>query len=291
MGRKAVTFSDRPGFEARWRSLLEEKGFSVLSAAPDALPDNVAPGFVAIFDATAPAYDEDELLAAVGFAKARGAYTVLCAGDGSEPCAVADDDLFQELANGMIARNRHDRVRLAGALFRRTDASRSHRFEFVTVAPGGTELLAVLGDARCVTLSRPTGEMDDGSDVVEIALSEDAKHAELKLQSGKQLRLDANAVASHVGEAPNRKNGAGKTAAGEASAKPFLVEGPQLGARLRELRKAAGLTQAELARRTGIHRPNIARVEAGRHTPSLETLARLAEAIGVPTTDVFSQAD
>ena len=65
------------------------------------------------------------------------------------------------------------------------------------------------------------------------------------------------------------------------------MEGPRLGARLRQLRKAAGLTQAELARRTGIHRPNIARVEAGRHTPSLETLARLASAIGVPTTAVL----
>ena len=66
------------------------------------------------------------------------------------------------------------------------------------------------------------------------------------------------------------------------------VDGARLGARLRELRLAAGLTQAELARRTGIHRPNIARVEAGRHTPSLETLARLASAIGVPTTVVLS---
>ena len=65
------------------------------------------------------------------------------------------------------------------------------------------------------------------------------------------------------------------------------VDGVRLGARIRELRLAAGLTQAELARRTGIHRPNIARVEAGRHTPSLETLARLASAIGVPTTRVL----
>jgi DNA-binding XRE family transcriptional regulator len=66
------------------------------------------------------------------------------------------------------------------------------------------------------------------------------------------------------------------------------IDGARLGARLRELRVEAGLTQAELARRTGIHRPNIARVEAGRHTPSLETLARLASAIGVPTTRVLT---
>ncbi|MCA9606566.1 MAG: helix-turn-helix transcriptional regulator [Myxococcales bacterium] len=67
------------------------------------------------------------------------------------------------------------------------------------------------------------------------------------------------------------------------------VDGVRLGQRIRELRLAAGLTQAELARRTGIHRPNIARVEAGRHTPSLETLARLASAIGVPTTAVLDE--
>ena len=65
------------------------------------------------------------------------------------------------------------------------------------------------------------------------------------------------------------------------------INGEKLGARLRELRLAAGLTQAELARRTGIHRPNIARVEAGRHTPSLDTLARIANAIGVSTTHVL----
>ncbi|MBX3275775.1 MAG: helix-turn-helix transcriptional regulator [Sandaracinaceae bacterium] len=72
-----------------------------------------------------------------------------------------------------------------------------------------------------------------------------------------------------------------------ASHAPVGIDGVRLGQRIRELRLAAGLTQAELARRTGIHRPNIARVEAGRHTPSLETLARLASAIGVPTTAVL----
>ncbi|MBX3248300.1 MAG: helix-turn-helix transcriptional regulator [Myxococcales bacterium] len=66
------------------------------------------------------------------------------------------------------------------------------------------------------------------------------------------------------------------------------IDGARLGARLRALRLEAGLTQAELARRTGIHRPNIARVEAGRHTPSLETLTRLATAIGVPATRVLA---
>jgi len=62
----------------------------------------------------------------------------------------------------------------------------------------------------------------------------------------------------------------------------------KIGERLRFLRLSVGLTQAELARRSGIKRPNIARLEAGRHTPSLETLGRLASAIGIPTARVFS---
>ncbi len=41
------------------------------------------------------------------------------------------------------------------------------------------------------------------------------------------------------------------------------------------MRLAAGLTQSELARRTGVAQPNIAAYEAGRRTPSDEMLARL----------------
>ena len=103
-----------------------------------------------------------------------------------------------------------------------------------------------------------------------ITLADDATEVCLELASGKAFRLQALSLsASAHGDIP--------------------IDGARLGARLRELRLEAGLTQAELARRTGIHRPNIARVEAGRHTPSLETLARLATAIGVPTTRVLSQ--
>ncbi len=47
---------------------------------------------------------------------------------------------------------------------------------------------------------------------------------------------------------------------------------------LATLRREAGLTQAELARRAGTSQPAIARLEAGRASPSLETLERLAGA-------------
>ncbi len=46
------------------------------------------------------------------------------------------------------------------------------------------------------------------------------------------------------------------------------------------LRKQAGVTQEELARRTGISRPNIARMENGSYNPTVEMLVRLAAGIG-----------
>lgn len=48
----------------------------------------------------------------------------------------------------------------------------------------------------------------------------------------------------------------------------------------REARRAAGLTQRELAERTGISPSSIARVERGRMEPTLDLLERLVEGCG-----------
>lgn len=55
----------------------------------------------------------------------------------------------------------------------------------------------------------------------------------------------------------------------------------ELGERIRALREANGLSQAELARLIGSTQPSIARLEAGRVSPTLETLDRVAAALGV----------
>ncbi len=50
--------------------------------------------------------------------------------------------------------------------------------------------------------------------------------------------------------------------------------------RLRHLREARGLTQADLAARAGLHRMAVAKLEQGTRQPSLATAAALAGAIG-----------
>jgi transcriptional regulator with XRE-family HTH domain len=55
-----------------------------------------------------------------------------------------------------------------------------------------------------------------------------------------------------------------------------MVEQRTLG----DLRNAAGLTQEELATRAGVARTTIAKLELGDHQPNLDTVRKLAAALG-----------
>lgn len=60
--------------------------------------------------------------------------------------------------------------------------------------------------------------------------------------------------------------------------------------RLREARKARGMTQAELARTLEIHEVELARYERGRFKPRQERAERLAQALSVsPAWLVFGE--
>jgi ribosome-binding protein aMBF1 (putative translation factor) len=55
----------------------------------------------------------------------------------------------------------------------------------------------------------------------------------------------------------------------------------ELGEAVRQRREELGLTQAELAERTGLKQPAVARFEAGGTMPTIPMLERLAEALEV----------
>ena len=70
---------------------------------------------------------------------------------------------------------------------------------------------------------------------------------------------------------------------------------PLIARQLTYLRRQHGWSQSELSRRTGIHQPDISRIEAGVITPNEATLVRLATSLGyrlvlIPQPDV-EQAD
>jgi DNA-binding XRE family transcriptional regulator len=63
----------------------------------------------------------------------------------------------------------------------------------------------------------------------------------------------------------------------------------RFGARLRQLRKHAGLSQEELGQRSGLDRTYVSSVERGRRNVGLKNVHALASAMGVPVVALFSE--
>jgi len=64
--------------------------------------------------------------------------------------------------------------------------------------------------------------------------------------------------------------------------------GLAIGRRVRELRTAAGISQEALAHRLQLHRNYVGYVERGERSLSLDTLARVARALGVSLAEFFA---
>ncbi len=56
---------------------------------------------------------------------------------------------------------------------------------------------------------------------------------------------------------------------------------------IKRLRKEQGLTQEALAKRTGVTREYITRLELGRHDPMFSTLVKLAKALKVKVAELL----
>lgn len=63
---------------------------------------------------------------------------------------------------------------------------------------------------------------------------------------------------------------------------------PKQGARLAQLRKAAGLSQYELADQIGVPQPNIAFWEQSEKPPRSEVLPKMAKALGVTVEELLN---
>jgi transcriptional regulator with XRE-family HTH domain len=66
---------------------------------------------------------------------------------------------------------------------------------------------------------------------------------------------------------------------------PGLAE--RVGARIRELRLDAEMTQRQLADRIGVHRPVMGRIERGIHQTDLRTIALIADVLGLDVATVL----
>lgn len=64
-------------------------------------------------------------------------------------------------------------------------------------------------------------------------------------------------------------------------------ESDSIGGRLRETRLASGFSQSMLERKSGVPKSMLSRYENGHLLPSMRTLRRLADAIGIPAASLL----
>ena len=63
------------------------------------------------------------------------------------------------------------------------------------------------------------------------------------------------------------------------------------GQTLRRVRKAAGLSQEQLALEASVQRNFISLIETGRNQPTLGTISKLARALGMKASELVAEAE
>jgi len=156
------------------------------------------------------------------------------------------------------------------SLARKTLENTEARIWAASYDAGRDAFRVAMEDGRIVLLKRPLPE-DDGSEVMDIFLEGDGEVFTVVQASGNAFSVPWDAIANLAAES---------RLSGDATV------GKRIGQRVKALRQQNGLTQARLAALTGLKRPNIARLEAGAHVPSILLLERLAQALRVPLSDL-----
>jgi transcriptional regulator with XRE-family HTH domain len=145
------------------------------------------------------------------------------------------------------------------------------------------EFLTFFRDGHVYRLARQLVPDDDGTDVLGVRVESDGSAFFVRLASGKTLEIPWDFVLYQL--EPTYPFFKGRVREGSQE------EGAlRIGRRVRELREGKDLTTYELAKRSGIHRPNISRIESGKHVPTLDTLMRLAQALGVSVAGLVAEA-
>jgi transcriptional regulator with XRE-family HTH domain len=72
----------------------------------------------------------------------------------------------------------------------------------------------------------------------------------------------------------------------EPSPPKLRLHSEYLGGTIKKKRTEKGLTQAQLAEKSGLQQSHISRLEAGRYSPSWKTLGKIAEALGIEIGDL-----
>lgn len=149
-------------------------------------------------------------------------------------------------------------------------ASNELRFRHVGLSSDGTVVFCEMDNGK--THAMPLQVLDRAEDwnpkakPTKIEIIHDGYAAFVKFDSGETIDFPADFV-QHLCD---------------PSYSHYIGRGPvvsDVGARIREIRQARGLTLEALASKCGIAKPNLSRLETGKVTPKFETLRAIAAAL------------
>jgi DNA-binding Xre family transcriptional regulator len=172
---------------------------------------------------------------------------------------------------------------LVGALRARLDPKAARTLADVRYERTEAAFFVTFRSGKAYELSRKVIETDDGSRVIgEPRIIDGGETFEVRQASGNTYQVPWDAVLYN--QEPSYPYHKGRTEQREREAR----SAERIALRVRREREARGWSLGELCRRTGMQPPNLSRLESGKHMPSLETLERVAGALGVRVADLVA---
>ncbi|OGC01887.1 MAG: hypothetical protein A3G35_02270 [candidate division NC10 bacterium RIFCSPLOWO2_12_FULL_66_18] len=164
------------------------------------------------------------------------------------------------------------------------DPASSRSMENVRYQPNEGRFFITFRNWKSYEISRGLIEADDGTPIVgEPEVIHGGEAFRVGQRSGNRYEVPWDFVLYH--QEPSYPYYRGKPGQREAEAN----RAERIAARIRNERQARGWSLQSLASVTGIQPPNLSRLESGKHVPSLETLERIAGALGMRVAGLIAQ--
>jgi DNA-binding Xre family transcriptional regulator len=164
------------------------------------------------------------------------------------------------------------------------DPAAARTLDAVRYLPKEEAFFVAFRSGKTYELPRKLIEADDGSPIVGAPrVINDGDAFKVRQKSGKMYEVPWDFVLHH--QEPSYAYHKGQIGQREAETR----SAGRIAARIRQEREARGWRLGDLARRTGMQVPNLSRLESGKHMPSLETLERVARALGMRTADLVAE--
>ena len=171
-------------------------------------------------------------------------------------------------------------IELSSLLKKMLDFEADEKFDVVDVIPDMNALSVRMFNGKSYLLFIADIDEDDASGIEYAKVSSDRFHIEAMRESGNHIEIPWDTILYHC--EPDYAYYKGRLS-GESSDERAI----RIGLKVKEVRTNRGLSISRLAAIVGMQRPNLSRLEHGKHFPSLETLERIADGLGVPVVELL----